>query len=79
MTNAKEIKKRIKSVTNTKKITKAMEMVAAAKMRRSVEAVLRTRTYANLGWATIVNISQSRDTDKRNHPFLEKRKELKLF
>lgn len=77
MTNAKEIKKRIKSVNNTKKITKAMEMVAAAKMRRSIEAVLRTRTYANLGWATIINIAGSGDTDKRNHPFLEKRKEIK--
>ncbi len=77
MTNAKEIKKRIKSVNNTKKITKAMEMVAAAKMRRSIEAVLRTRTYANLGWATIVNIAASGDTDKKNHPFLEKRKDVK--
>ena len=54
-----------------------MEMVAAAKMRRSVEAVLRTRTYANLGWATILNISESRDADKISHPLLEKRKEVK--
>lgn len=77
MTSAKEIKKRIKSVSNTKKITKAMEMVAAAKMRRSVEAVLRTRTYANLGWETIINISESKDTDKINHPLLEKRKDIK--
>lgn len=77
MTSAKEIKKRIKSVNNTKKITKAMEMVAAAKMRRSVESVLKTRTYANLGWATIVNISQSKDADTKKHPFLEKRKEVK--
>lgn len=77
MTSAKEIKKRIKSVGNTKKITKAMEMVAAAKMRRSIEAVLRTRTYANLGWATIVNIAESRDTDKVTHPLLEKRAKIK--
>ncbi|NCT54380.1 ATP synthase F1 subunit gamma [Candidatus Falkowbacteria bacterium] len=77
MTSAKEIKKRIKSISNTKKITKAMEMVAAAKMRRSVEAVLRTRTYANLGWATILNISESKDADKISHPLLEKRKEVK--
>lgn len=77
MTSAKEIKKRIKSVSNTKKITKAMEMVAAAKMRRSVDSVLRTRTYANLGWATILNISESRDADKISHPLLEKEKKLK--
>jgi F-type H+-transporting ATPase subunit gamma len=73
MTNAKEIKKRIKSISNTKKITKAMEMVSAAKMRRSIEAVLRTRTYANLGWATIVNISESTGSGKLNHPLLEKK------
>lgn len=77
MTNAKEIKKRIKSVANTKKITKAMEMVAAAKMRRSVEAVLKTRTYANLGWATIMNISSSLDASETRHPLLEKRIKIK--
>ena len=77
MTNAKEIKKRIKSIANTKKITKAMEMVAAAKMRRSVEAVLKTRTYANLGWATIINISESIGAGKLKHPLLEKRVEVK--
>lgn len=74
MTNAKEIKKRIKSIANTKKITKAMEMVAAAKMRRSIEAVLKTRTYANLGWLTILNIADSPDSTVNKHPLLEKRK-----
>jgi len=44
--NTKIIKRRIRSVSNTKKITKAMEMVAAAKMRKAVEAALNTRTYA---------------------------------
>lgn len=44
--NSKAIKNRIKSVSNTKKITKAMEMVSAAKMRKSVESALNTRTYA---------------------------------
>jgi F-type H+-transporting ATPase subunit gamma len=44
--NTKAIKTRIQSVTNTKKITKAMEMVSAAKMRKSVESALNTRTYA---------------------------------
>ena len=73
MTSAKEIKKRIKSIGNTKKITKAMEMVAAAKMRRSIEAVLKTRTYANLGWLTILNIAESLDSGSEKHPLLEKR------
>lgn len=77
MTNAKEIKKRIRSISNTKKITKAMEMVAAAKMRRSVEAVLKTRTYANLGWETIVNIASSASYSDMKHPLLQKSKEGK--
>jgi len=77
MTSAKEIKKRIRSISNTKKITKAMEMVAAAKMRRSVEAVLKTRTYANLGWETIINIASASDNSDVRHPLLQKSKEGK--
>ncbi len=77
MTSAKEIKKRIRSISNTKKITKAMEMVAAAKMRRSVEAVLKTRTYANLGWETIVNIAASAAFSDIKHPLLQKGKDAK--
>ena len=52
------IRRRIKSVTNTKKITKAMELVAASKMRRAVQSVLATRPYANLGWETILELSK---------------------
>lgn len=46
--NTKIIKRRITSVQNTKKITRAMEMVSAAKMRKAVEAVLDTRLYGRL-------------------------------
>lgn len=67
MSNTKDIQRRIKSVNNTKKITKAMEMVAAAKMRRAIEAVLKTRTYANLSWETVLNLSHSLNVD---HPLL---------
>lgn len=70
MAKTKEIQRRIKSVNNTKKITKAMEMVAASKMRKSVEAVLKTRTYANLAWTTILNISGSSELGKNLHPLL---------
>ena len=59
MASTKEIQARIKSVTNTKKVTKAMEMVAAAKMRRAIEAVLKTRRYASLSWDTIERLSQA--------------------
>jgi F-type H+-transporting ATPase subunit gamma len=45
MANLQAIKRRIKSVQNTRQITKAMEMVAASKMRRAQEATLRSRKY----------------------------------
>ncbi len=77
MSNTKDIKRRISSVGNTKKITRAMEMVAAAKMRKATEAVLATRTYANLSWTTVLNISQSVNSGKYAHPLLAERKEIK--
>ena len=52
----KIIKARIKSIRNTRKITKAMELVAASKMRRAVASVLRTRPYAREAWGTMKSI-----------------------
>ena len=46
MANLRDIKRRIKSVKNTQQITKAMKMVAAAKLRRSQDTILATRPYA---------------------------------
>jgi len=57
--NTKIIKRRITSVKNTRKITKAMEMVAAAKMRRAVQAAINTRTYATLAWEMLVNLAKT--------------------
>jgi F-type H+-transporting ATPase subunit gamma len=77
MAKTKEIQQRIKSVKNTKKITKAMEMVAAAKMRKSIEAVLKTRSYANLSWMTVLNISNSTNNLYEKHPLLTYKKDIK--
>ncbi len=78
MANTRDIKRRIKSIGNTKKITRAMEMVAAVKMRKAIEAVLRTRSYANLSWATVLNLSQAMNGQTEEiHPLLTKRKEVK--
>jgi len=79
MANTKEIQRRIKSISNTKKITKAMEMVAASKMRKAIEAVLKTRTYANLSWTTVLNLSRAVDSGKNLHPLLVKRKSIKTI
>ncbi|MCX6795971.1 MAG: ATP synthase F1 subunit gamma, partial [Candidatus Falkowbacteria bacterium] len=73
-----DIKRRIKSINNTKKITKAMEMIAAAKMRKAIEAVLKTRTYANLSWGTVLNLSQLNSLNYEEiHPLLLKREKIK--
>ncbi len=77
MASTKEIQRRIKAVKNTRKITKAMEMVAAAKMRRSVEAVLKTRTYANLSWTTVLNLAQAVNCGEYQHPLFKKNKNIK--
>lgn len=63
------IKRRIKSVKNTRKITKAMELVAASKMRKAVNAVLASRPYAKLAWNTVQSIG--RVTDTSLHPLLK--------
>ncbi|MFA5174892.1 MAG: ATP synthase F1 subunit gamma [Patescibacteria group bacterium] len=69
--NTKAIKRRIKSVGNTKKITKAMEMISAVKMRKAVANVLATRGYANLAWAMLVDVAKK--TNAALHPILTKR------
>ncbi|MDO8462791.1 MAG: ATP synthase F1 subunit gamma [bacterium] len=51
------IRRRITSVQNTRKITSAMEMVAAAKMRRAVAAALQSRAYAHLAWEMVTSLT----------------------
>ncbi|MCH8899711.1 MAG: F0F1 ATP synthase subunit gamma, partial [Acidobacteria bacterium] len=47
MPSVRQLKRRIRSVENTAKITKAMSMIAASKMRRAQEAAIRGRPYAD--------------------------------
>lgn len=71
----KIINKRLRSLGNTKKITKAMEMVAAAKMRKAVNAVLASRTYAETAWQTLQDIVEK--INNEDHPLLEKRDKIR--
>jgi F-type H+-transporting ATPase subunit gamma len=57
MPNLKDLKNRIESVKNTRKITKAMQMVAAAKLRRAQEAAEAGRPYADRMGAVMANLS----------------------
>jgi F-type H+-transporting ATPase subunit gamma len=59
MAVGKEIRGKIKSVENTKKITKAMEMVAASKMRKAQERMRAARPYADKIRNITANLSQA--------------------
>jgi len=69
------IKRRIKSVSNTKKITKAMELVSVAKMKKAVARVLASRSYSDLAWEIAQEFSAGVEQDK--HPLLAKREPMK--
>ena len=71
MASAKEIKTKIASVKNTQKITSAMEMVAASKMRRAQERMAASRPYAENMRKVIGHVAQG--TLEYKHPYLEVR------
>jgi len=70
MAAGKEIRGKIKSVENTKKITKAMEMVAASKMRKAQDRMRAARPYAEKIRNLAANLSQA--TPEYQHPFMVK-------
>lgn len=74
--NTKAIKNRIRSVKNTKKITKAMEMMSAVKMKKAVDTALNTRLYARLAQELIENVSK---IDEPNIDLLEIRPVKKML
>ena len=75
MAGSKEIRTKIKSVQNTRKITKAMEMVAASKMRRAQERMRATRPYVEKIRNIAANISHA--NPEYRHPFLVSRDSVK--
>jgi F-type H+-transporting ATPase subunit gamma len=84
MANVLDLRRRIRSVKNTRQITKAMKMVSAAKLRRAQERAMMARPYARM----ISNVLESlvRRTDLYNgdtgdvlHPLLEEREEKNVL
>jgi F-type H+-transporting ATPase subunit gamma len=71
MAGAKEIRSKIASIKNTQKITKAMEMVAASKMRRAQDRMLATRPYAGKIQNVIAHLSHAHP--EYHHPYLVER------
>ena len=75
MAGSKEIRNKIKSVQNTRKITKAMEMVAASKMRRAQERMRTARPYAEKIRNVAAHISKA--NPEYRHPYLVDRDSVK--
>jgi F-type H+-transporting ATPase subunit gamma len=84
MANILDIRRRIRSVTNTRQITKAMKMVSAAKLRRAQERALAARPYAQM----LTNVLKSLvsraeiydpETGQPRHPLLAQRPEQKVL
>lgn len=75
MASSKEIRNQIKSVKNTQKITKAMEMVSVSKMRKAQDRMKQARPYAD----KIRNITAHLSTANPEyvHPFMQKREQVK--
>ena len=80
MANTQDIRRRIKSIRNTAQITKAMQMVAASKMRKAQQLALAGRPYSELMNRVLVSLKDR--TDPLLHPLLQIRptaKELVLI
>src|SRR5690606_1168297 len=75
MAGIKEIRTKIKSVQNTRKITKAMEMVAASKMRKAQERMRAGRPYATKVRDIAANLMQA--NPDYTHPYMQERTDIK--
>jgi F-type H+-transporting ATPase subunit gamma len=75
MAGSKEIRNKIKSVQSTRKITKAMEMVAASKMKKAQDRMRAGRPYVERAFSIAMHIAKANTEYK--HPFLVKRETVK--
>ena len=71
MASTRDIRRRIKSVKNTRQITRAMELVAASKMKKAQQAALAGRPYAELMARMLAALADR--VEEAHHPFLVKR------
>jgi F-type H+-transporting ATPase subunit gamma len=73
MATLRDIQRRIRSVQSTQKITRAMKLVAAAKLRRAQERILAARPYAAKMGELLGNLVSAAGSDGAPHPLLEQR------
>src|SRR5580765_7672222 len=84
MPNILDIRRRIRSVTNTRQITKAMKMVSAARLRRAQEHALAARPYAQMLTNVLKSIVARAEiydpvTGEARHPLLVRREERNIL
>ena len=77
MASIRELKRRIKSVKNISQVTRAMQMVAASRMRRAQEQTLASRPYAAKAWEVLTHLASQRGDTEQLHPLLTHRDEIK--
>src|SRR5713226_4070562 len=77
MANTIDIRRRIRSVKNTQQITKAMKMVAAAKLRRAQDRIFSARPYAAALREVLSSVALRVDVNA--HPLLEQREEKNVL
>jgi F-type H+-transporting ATPase subunit gamma len=77
MATRKEVKSRIASVKNVQKITRAMEMVAAARLRRAEQRIDQLRPYARTLRTMTKQVSEAAGAEARNLPVLQEREDQK--
>ena len=78
MPNVRQFKRRIRSVENTAKITNAMSMIAASKMRRAQESAMRGRPYSELIRDLLADLAAQTQVEEDLHPLLQRREVNKI-
>src|SRR5687768_13081140 len=70
--NLRDIRRKMRAIKSTRQVTKAMELVAASKMRKAVQQAQMLRRYALHSWEILLSVG--RNTHASSHPFLQQRK-----
>jgi F-type H+-transporting ATPase subunit gamma len=70
MASTRELRRRIRSVKNISQVTRAMQMVAASKMRRAQQNALATRAYSERAWRILAHLASQREETEELHPLL---------
>ena len=76
MATERELRKRIRSITNIGQVTRALEAVSASKVRRAQAQVLATRPYALKAWAVLVDLASQGGDPAELHPLLQVREKI---